>query len=152
MYQLLDIVTFLGNNLVIFSGVLFLVLKVVLRLLIHRMIFVDDGQPSDRSLLDGWPVFAWAYTDLGLIGLTISFTMDYPGIKNYDKAGCIVWYILIIFSLFCSYLFYGLFIRERKSKGVASPHQNGWVLMYLLFCCAFGAVPFGIIANNLVIS
>lgn len=129
------IIKFLASNFAVLSGMVYILLKIFVKIGIHRL-------AKTTSPIDNWSMYIWTNVDLGILAASISITMHYPEKVNYNYQQSVVWYLFVTFSIIISTIFYGLFLKRRQILNGISPLKNMQLFGNMFFCTFFGVTPF----------
>lgn len=127
---------FSGQLFIPLMGLFYLMAKLIIRNYIHKLI-MDGGERVDL-----WPVVAWFGVDLAVLTLTLSITIKAPQMKGYAYQESVVWYVFMGFFIIMSCLFYGTFMKTRKSLSNISPLKSFKLFILLILCIITGAAFF----------
>lgn len=131
------LIRFAGSHFVLFMGLFYLIAKMIIRQMVHKLVVREGAKAAD-----GWGAFAWSGVDIAVLTLGLSIAANVPSLKDYTYHEEAIWYSGMALSLFISALMYGFFIKRRKSMRNLSPIHSPRLAALFSGCMFFGVVFF----------
>jgi uncharacterized membrane protein YbhN (UPF0104 family) len=126
------IVAVTGDYFAPMIGLTYIIVKIVLRHLIHKAI---------DHVYDFWGVIAWFSVDITLLALSVCAASNVPARLKLSQQESIFWYLAFVFFFILAAFLYLFFVKRRnrlvkdkkKGKDRVLPYKDAGLFIYLSF-------------------